>query len=88
MIVEKGVGRLLKEWDHMADDQLIIHRLDDLELKVWAVPVQSNKDGEVIKERVLVHTEPINRDVAVVKDIAERFNWVIEKQGLQHTHVK
>ena len=72
----------------MADDQLILHRLDDLELKVSTVPVQKNKDGEVIKERVLVHTEPINMVVAIVKDVAEHFNWVIEKRGLFHTDVK
>ena len=78
MVIEKGVGRLLKEWDHMADNQLIIYRLDDLELKVWTVPVQSNKDGEVIKERVLVHIEPINMDVAVVKVVAEHFNRIID----------
>ena len=52
------------------------------------VPVKKNKDGEVIKERVLVHTEPITRDVAIVKNVAEHFNWVIEKWGLQYTHIK
>ena len=73
---------MLKEWNYMADEQLITYKLDGLELKVSEVPIQKNKDGEVIKERVLVHTEPINRDVAVVKDVAESVNWVIEKQGL------
>ena len=87
-VVEKGVRRLLREWDHMADDQLILHRLDDLELKVSAVPVQKNKDGEVIKDGVPAHIEPITRDVVVVKDVAEHFKWVIEKRGLQDTSVK
>ena len=88
VVVEKGVRRLLREWDHMADDQLILHRLDDLELKVSAVPVQKNKDGEVIKDGVPAHIEPITRDVLVVKDVAEHFKWVIEKRGLQDTPVK
>ena len=88
VVVEKGVRRLLREWDHMADDQLILHRLDDLELKVSAVPVQKNKDGEVIKDGVPAHIEPITRDVVVVKDVAEHFKWVIEKRGLQDTPVK
>ena len=72
----------------MADDQLILHRLDDLELKVSSVPVQKNKDGEVIKDGVPAHIEPITRDVVVVKDVAEHFKWVIEKWGLQDTPVK
>ena len=88
VVVEKGVRRLLREWDHMADDQLILHRLDDLELKVSAVPVQKNKDGEVIKDGVPAHIEPITRDVVLVKDVAEHFKWVIEKRGLQDTSVK
>ena len=87
VVVEKGVRRLLREWDRMADDQLILHRLDDLELKVSAVPVQKNKDGEVIKDGEPAHIEPITRDVVVVKDVAEHFKWVIEKQGLQDTPV-
>ena len=26
----------MREWDHVADDQLVLHKLDDLELKVKA----------------------------------------------------
>ena len=88
MVVEIGVGRLLKKWGHMIYNQHILHRLDKLEFEVSAVPVCKNKDGEVIKDGVPAHIEPITRDVVVVKDVAEHFKWVIEKRGLQDTPVK
>ena len=57
---------------------------------IWAfvVSVQKNKYGNVFMDGLPAHTEPITRDVAIVKNVAEHFNWVIEKWGLQYTHIK
>ena len=71
----------------MAYDQLILHRIHDLELKVPAVAAKK-KAGKVVEVGVPAHTKQISRDVVIVNGIVEHFNWVVEKHGLQHSNVK
>lgn len=82
--VERGARRKLREWDHMADDQLVLHRLDDLEEKVAAKKAQKDKKGKVIEEAVPAHNKAITRDVVAVKNVVEHFDWVVKQRGMAH----
>ena len=64
----------LREWDHVADDQLVLHKLDDLELKVTATKAKKDDTGKVIEPGVPAHVKTISRDVVAVKDVNDHFD--------------
>ena len=78
--VEKGVREKLREWDHVADDQLVLHKLDDLELKVTATKAKKDDTGKVIEPGVPAHVKTISRDVVAVKDVNDHFDWIVEQR--------
>ena len=86
--VEKGVRKKMNEWDHVADDQLVLHKLEDLEVKVPATKAKKDITGKVIEPGVPAHIKSISRDVVAVKDVNEHFDWIVEQRGMDKSKAK
>ena len=71
----------------MTDDQLVLHKLEDLELNVSATKAKTYKNGNVL-EAVPAHTKAISRDVVVVKDVNEHFDCILEQRGMEKSTAK
>ena len=78
----------MKEWDHVADDQLVLHKLEDLEVKVPATKAKKDITGKVIEPGVPAHIKSISRDVVAVKDVNEHFDWIVEQRGMDKSKAK
>ena len=86
--VERGVRRKLREWDHVADDQLVLQKLDNFELTVSATRAKKDRNGKVLEPRIPAQTKSISKDVVFVRDVAEHFNWIVEQRAMDKSSTK
>ena len=76
--IEKCVREKLREWDHLADDQLQLHVLDNLQAKISATAAKKDEKGKVIEPGVPACVQSITREVVTVRNVKDHFHWVVE----------
>ena len=85
--MEKALKRKLREWDHLMDQQLIFCTMNNIELKISTKKAEKDMEGNVVKAAVPIHIKAITKDVIIVKDVVEHFDWVVEKRGMERSSV-
>ena len=72
--IEKCVREKLREWDHLADDQLQLHVLDNLQAKISATAAKKDEKGKVIEPGVPACVQSITREVVTVRNVKDHFH--------------
>ena len=85
--VEKALRRKLREWDHLTDEQLIVCTVKNFEMKISAQKAKKDKEANVVEAAVPAHTKAITKDVVIVKDVVEHFDWMVQKRGMERSSV-
>ena len=80
--VESGARRMLREWDHVMDNQLVLYKVDNFELTVSATRAKTDKNGKVLEPGVPTHSRNISKDVVFIWDVGEHFHWILEQHGI------
>ena len=62
--VDKGIREALKSWDNLGADQLVLHRIENFEVKVAKQEGKQEKGTSAVVDK-------ITRDVVIVKYVAE-----------------
>ena len=74
--VESRVRDALRDWDKFGDDQLELHRIKNITLKIAAKTRDKGGKGSPTLE------ETITRDVVAVKDIGRMVDWVVDQREM------
>ena len=78
----------LREWDHLADDQLQLHVLDNLQAKISATSAKKDEKGKVIEPGVPACVQSITREVVTVRNVKDHFHWVVENRKMDPNETK